>query len=300
MGVDRFLGAAWASVHGPADPAALAAWTLELGFHGLQPAPAPRPLDWSAVWRARGTLPFRFAPMRLSPSHDANADHVVEAGLASSHEGDRESALAAVAGAVRQARALGCATVVLQPGIAHVSGEVPDTDLGGPGWAGSHDQAVALKARRDAVLDRALDRVCRSLHMVCKSFPDSRFALTLSRSALGLGEPGALAAIFEDLGRYRVEYWHDTAAAEARRVWLGEDPGSSLERFSNRLSGMILGDYAESRCGLPPGSGGVDYPLLSAYRQPSVRGFPVVIELDPGVESGEIAGAHAFLDKIGL
>ena len=81
---------------------------------------------------------------------------------------------------------------------------------------------------------------------------------------------------------------------------LGQDPGLALEVCSKLLHGMTLGDLGDSDCFLPPGSGGVDYPLLSNYRHRTSKAFPVGIELDPGVDPGEIPGIHAFLDKFDL
>ena len=63
---------------------------------------------------------------------------------------------------------------------------------------------------------------------------------------------------------------------------------------------MTLGDTSAGRMYLPPGAGGVDYPLLGAYRLRSSGAMLAVIELDPGVDSGELPGVSAYLDKFGL
>ena len=51
---------------------------------------------------------------------------------------------------------------------------------------------------------------------------------------------------------------------------------------------------------LPPGSGGVDYALLASYVPQSGTPTPVVLELDPAVAAGELAGIRSCLDKYGL
>ena len=56
MATQRFLGAAWASVHGPADPRALWIWVLEQRFAGLGVGPGPRAVDWAKVAAVRGEL----------------------------------------------------------------------------------------------------------------------------------------------------------------------------------------------------------------------------------------------------
>jgi hypothetical protein len=298
MAIDRFLGAGWASVHGPADPGATLTWTLDHGFRGLLPAPAPRPVDWRGMHRRIQSLPFRFPAVRVSPVQ--GTEPPVEAGLASTREADRSLALAAIEAGVAFARQLGCGTVILQPGGVPVAGEVAHRDLADPTASWTPEAAAALRARGHVRRDAALETFCRALHRLCKGFPEMTFCLGLSRDVLSLGEPGALAAVFDDLARYRLGYWHDTVAAACRERFLSEDPGRVLEDCSKTIQGITLGDHGDGESYLPPGAGGVDYPLLSAYRPPSASQFPVVIELDPGVKSGEIPGIHAYLDKFGL
>ena len=146
----------------------------------------------------------------------------------------------------------------------------------------------------------SLDAACRSLHRLCKQFEDIDFCLTGSRHIWSLGDPVALEAIFEDLPRRRLGYWHDAAVAARRQELLGEEQGQALESFSKVLCGMSLADIGGGEVYLPPGAGGVDYPLLRSYVLRAGRPLPGVVELDPGVDPGEIPGAHAFLDKFGL
>ncbi len=272
-------------------------WALDQGFCGLLPAPSPRGIDWLALQRVREQLPFRFAGIRVSSVQDAES--LAEAGLASTDAGDRNTALAAIAEAVALARRLGCERVLIEPGVVGVTGEVKAADLGGSAsW--TDDAARALLARRNARLDQALDLACRALHQLHKLHPDVVFCLTTSRNVLGLGDPRGLSAIFEDLSRCSFGYWHDTVAAACRQQFLGEDPGELLENRSKQLVGMTLGDFCDGQKHLPPGAGGVDYPLLSAYRHRTAKGFAAAVELDPGVDPGELRGVQTFLDKFGL
>lgn len=273
-------------------------WSLDQGFQGLLPAPAPRTIDWVGLRRARAQLPFRFGGVRVSSVQDAES--LGEAGLASMDRGDRNSAMAAIGEAVALARRLGCERILLEPGIVQVPGEVYAADLGSSSTKWTGDAARALLARRNARLDAALDSACRSLHQLLQLHPDVVFCLTPSRNALGLGDSRGLGAIFEDLGRRGLAYWHDATAAACREQFLGEDPGELLEKFSKNLLGMTLGDYCDGQKYLPPGAGGVDYPLLSSYRHRTAKGFAVAVELEPGVDPGELRGVKAFLDKFGL
>jgi len=297
MAVERFLGGGWATVHGPTEPRAFLTWVLDRGFGGVVPAPGPRPMAWRELRRVRGKLPVRVPAVRVSGLLDPT--QLAEAGLCSPEPGEVEAALAAVAGAVELACDLGCEAVVLEPGVVRWPEDLGPVDLAQEQGFGDGG-AEAQLARRERRLSKALDAVCRSLHRLTKSFPEMRFCLTPSRHVGGLGEAEAMAAIFEDLAHRRLYYWHDTAALACRQARLGEAPGEFLEKFANRLAGMTLGDQGGGQVYLPPGAGGVDYPLLSNYRQRSTRALPAVVELDPGVTAGELPGIHAFLNKFGL
>lgn len=297
MPVRRILGGAWASVHGPAEPRALVVWALESGFGGLMPGPGPRPVDWDAVRRAMRDLPAALPALRV---HGVLWSDAPRHGLASAVEGERKTAMATVLEGVERARRLGIDTVVLDPGPVPIRADGQPEDLGDPRCTWTTDLARSRVALRNQALAAALERTCRALHSLCGSFPDMRFCLTSGRHVAGLCDWRGLEAIFDDLPQLRLRYWHDAPVAARREALLGEPQAQPLELFSNRLAGMTLGDVAEGSLYLPPGTGGVDYPLLASYTLRSGRPIPVVLELDPGVDPGEIPGARAFLDKFGL
>jgi hypothetical protein len=236
--------------------------------------------------------------MRLDPIEAGKAAQ--SAGLASAHEGTRELAEAAVLSGMRQAAALGISWLVLEPGLVPLADEEGPDYLAEPGQVWTEDLAATQLARRRTQLEPALDRVCRSLHRVCSQLPEMSLALTGSRSVSGLGAPETLEAIFEDLPGCRLGYWHDAALTARREEVLGEEQGDWLDRFSGRTLGISLGDTADARLDLPPGSGLVDYPLLSSYWRHTGIKPTMVVELGPAVEPGEIPGVHAFLTKFGL
>lgn len=298
MSVDRFLGAPWASVHGPAGGPELLHWALGLGYRGLVPGPTPRPVDWPGLageaFELSAELPALHVAGVLGTENRPTAE------LARSGEAERRTAEVAIGEAIALARRLGCPRVILEPGIPAVPGERGPVDLGDPTLGWTPERALAQQARRKPHLPRALDAACRSLHRLTRSFEDIHFCLTPSRHVWSLGDPTALEAIYEDLPRSRLGYWHDTAVAARRHQLLGEDQGLALESFSKLLSGISLGDAADGELYLPPGAGGVDYRLVGSYVMRSGHPLPAAIELDPGVDPGEIPGSHAFLDKFGL
>ena len=297
MRVQRFLAAAWASVHGPTDPRQLLTSILEARFAGLAAAPGPRPLDWQALHDAAVDLPFEFACVRAS---NPLAERAATQGLASPKEGERQVAVAVIRQAVTTARQLACPTVILDPGVVPVLGEIEAEDLGDANYNWTHERAQALLARRKVGRNGALDRVCRELFAIMKSFPEIDFCLATSRSLRAVADLPGLLDIFEDLTNSRLGYWHDAALCARREQVLGEAQGEWLEMLGNRCRGFSLGDASANGIYLPPGAGGVDYGLLASYVRRTGAPTPVVLELDLSVEAGELAGMRSCLDKHGL
>lgn len=296
MHVQRFLGSEWVSVHGPGDPRRSLVWILESGFMGLLAAPGPRAVEWPAMRQAATDLPFCFAGVRagsvLSPRPPT-------AGLGSSRGGARQEALQAVTVAVGVARAIGCPRVILEPGLVPVVGEIQEDDLGETSYRWNRERVDALLARRKVGRNQALDQVCRTVHELVRTFPDIEWCMTTGRNLRTVADAAGLRDLFEDLGQLDLGYWHDAAVAGRREQELGEPQGEFLEMFGNRLRGMSLGDSSPEGMYLPPGAGGVDYGLLASY-VPRSTPLPGVLELDPSVAPGELAGMRACLDKYGL
>jgi sugar phosphate isomerase/epimerase len=297
MHVKRFLGSAWASVHGPADPRRLLIWALEAKFAGLQAGPGPRAVDWVTLAEQASDLPVDFAAVRAG---SVFAERSATAGLALMKEGDRQAAVVAVQQAVATARIVGCPRVVIEPGVVPLLGEIECEDLGDASYQWTHERAHALLARRKAARNGALDRVCRAIFAVARAFPDIQFCLTTGRSLRAVADRDSLGDLFEDLHQLNLGYWHDAAVCARREQILGEPQGEWLEMFGNRLWGMSLGDSSADGLYLPPGSGGVDYGLLASYVRKSGAPTPVVLELDPSVSPSELSGMRSCLDKYGL
>jgi len=297
MHVQRFLGSAWASVHGPSDPRRLLIWALEARFAGLLAAPGPRAIAWKAIHEAALDLPVAFAAVRAG---SVFAEHSATAGMASAKEGERAVAARAVSDAVATARLLGCRKVIFEPGLVPILGQIECEDLGDPTYQWTPVRAQALVARRRAVRNAALDRTCREVFSLVKSFPDIDFCLSAGRSLRGMADRLSLQDLFADLHQLELGYWHDAAVCARRQQVLGEAQGEWLETFGNRCRGFSLGDASDEGMYLPPGSGGVDYGLLASYVRRSGAPTPVVLELDPSVPPSELAGMRACLDKHGL
>lgn len=297
MHVQRFLASAWASVHGPKQPHDLLVWLLENEFAGLGVAPGPRAVDWRGVRAAAAELPVAFCAVRAG---DPLAERTALTRLCSQSHGDRQLAHRAVADAVATARGLGTPHVVLDLGVVHVPGEIEAEDVAEEGYRWTEERVQALLARRKVGRNAAVDRACRELFSIIKSFPDMHFSVTQGRSLRSVLDPDALRDVVEDLGARRLGYWHDAALCARREQLLGQAQGEWLELFGNRLTGMTLGDAAPEGVYLPPGAGGVDYGLCATYVPRTGTPFPVVLELDLSVPPGEMAGMRSCLDKYGL
>jgi len=297
MAVARFLGGAWASVHGPSDPRRLLAWLLEHRFRGLMPGPGPRAVDWPAVHAAAADLPIQFTAVRVNSVLSERSN---TGALASANAAEQSGAERVIGEAVRLGRALQCPRIVLEPGLVPILGETVVEDLGDPAANWSREKLGPLLARRKAGLDAALDRACRILFSLCRKFPDVRFCLTPGRNWRTLADRPGLEAIFEDLRGQRLAYWHDTAVVARRAQLLGEAQGGWLEAFSNHMHGCTLGDANQDGLYQAPGAGGVDWALLGSYVHRPRRPMPVVLELDPATSPGELPGVRSFLDKYGL
>jgi sugar phosphate isomerase/epimerase len=297
MTLQRLLGTAWASVHGPNDPARLLQWICEVRFRGIVPAPGVRPVDWAAVGRLARDYPVTLPAVRAS---SVLSERPATAGLASASPGERQLARRAVDQAIQLAATVGARYVILEPGLVPLLGEVGDEDLGDPAVNWTEARAQAVTARRKAGLDAALDAVCRSLHAICRDNPDLVFALTPGRSLRAVAGVDSLTAIFEDLSAYRLAYWHDAAVVARREQVLGEPQGAWLEAFSNSCIGCTLGDARPEGIYLPPGSGGVDYPLVTSYLRRAGKALHACLELDPAVAAAELPGVRACLEKFGL
>ena len=91
-----------------------------------------------------------------------------------------------------------------------------------------------------------------------------------------------------------------TALCARREQVLGDPQGEWLESFGGRLRGITVGDASPEGLYLPPGAGGVDYGLCASYVPSAGGALPVVLELDPAVNPGEMPGMRSCLDKYGF
>ncbi len=297
MPIERHLGAAWTVLRGPHEPQALLRWVLDAGFAGVLPGPALRAIDWGAVHRAAADLPVDFPAVRAFGLQGAT----VGAGLVSTREGEQSAALRAVAEAVALGHRLGVPRVLLDLGHVTVLGDPLELDdLGDPGLRSGDPAVAAARARCKVGREAAMDRACRVLHALGRRHPEVTFVLALGRKISSVADARAIEAICEDLGRSRLGYWHDAAVAWRRQTVLGEDPAEALEVHCNRLVGMTLSDASPDGLYLPPGAGGVDWPMLASYVQRSGKPLPAVVELDPAVDPGELPGIRSCLDRFGL
>jgi hypothetical protein len=219
--------------------------------------------------------------------------------LADAVERDRRREMAAIVTAHQLGLQLQTPVVIADLGLVPQVA-TGNTDLAARGEPIGSDALASLRMRYLTHRDPGLDRAVRACHELLGACPTLHLALTGSFDLLGLGEPGALQACLEDLKQPRLGYWHDTGVAARREVAGLEPAGAWLEGLHKWLWGFTLSDSIHGEVLLPPGSGGVDYPLLASYMMKTHGPPPCVVEVDPGMSEVDVRWARACLRKFGL
>jgi sugar phosphate isomerase/epimerase len=229
---------------------------------------------------------------------DPRSQHMSGTKLGSLDEDSRECALNCVRRHIRLAQKYGCPTVIVR------GCEVEDKAL--------RDEADKLVTRilRDGISDalrnevrdlvarvekkghRQLEHLCRSLHTLLGEFPETKLAIEPGPSFMDLLNFEAVGWVLDDLARQGLSYWHDTG-----RVQLGERAGLPtqgrwLDAYADKMVGVHLQDTAEGQAELPPGTGEVDFKLVSNYVP---RESERVLEINPRHGRAEILAAVQFL-----
>ncbi|MEZ5989931.1 MAG: hypothetical protein R3F30_12560 [Planctomycetota bacterium] len=290
------LGGAWLAVHGPDRPRDLLIRCLELGFDAVLPGPGPRPRAWAALAEVWDDLPIRAPAIRVDGLLQPERGN-----LASDQASEVQEVHRRVEGAAALGRKLRTRVLILEaPRLLLEGFEDEEGELSAARTAWSPDRWRALVARLDLVRDRALERCCRNLFQISKSFPDMQLCLTESSSAASLSEPGVVAAIRSDLERQGVGYWHRPAVVARRGRLGGAGPEETLELLGDSMVGTDLSDCREADLLAPPGSGIVDFGLLAPYMKGLRIDRPGVLEADPSVSIEELGQARSYLRKYGV
>jgi len=229
---------------------------------------------------------------------DPRSEHMSGSKLGSLSEDQREMAVNSLRRHVRLAQRYQCPTVIVR------GCEVEDKAL--------QDESERLRARlvregptdenKEVVRDlatrvqrrgqRQVEHLCRSLHTVMHELPETKIAIEPGDSFLDLLSFQAVGWVLDDLERRGLCYWHDTGRLHLRERAGLPPQGQWLDAYAPRMIGVHLQDAVEGVTEMPPGSGQVDFKLVSNYVPSTAER---VLEINPRHGRAEILAAVQYL-----
>jgi sugar phosphate isomerase/epimerase len=139
---------------------------------------------------------------------------------------------------------------------------------------------------------RQVEHLCRSLHTLMTEFPETRIAIETGQSLMDLLNFQAVGWTLDDLARHGLAYWHDTGRVHQRERAGLPTQGQWLDVYADKMIGVHLQDSAEGNVEMPPGTGEIDFKLVSNYLPKTAER---VVEINPRHGRAEILAAVQFL-----
>jgi len=234
----------------------------------------------------------------LKPRSDKMASNL----LASTREDEREQALNSVRRHIQMARRLGSETVVLRCNSVHDAKLNAEADVLADRLEEGLDDELAEDVRNYVARvgkkgHRALEHFCRSVHSLLKEFPGMNLAVEPGTHLDDLLSFEAMGWVLDDLSAHGLRYWHDVGRIHQRSQMGLPSPGAWLDAYSSLMVGIHLQDAAGEEIEMPPGTGQVDFRLLSEY-VPS--GAAKVLEIGSRHGRTEILGSVQYLVDLGF
>ena len=235
----------------------------------------------------------------LKPRTDKMASSL----LASMRDEEREQALNSVRRHIQMARRLGSDTVVLRcnsvqaPRLNRESDELSQR-LDAEGLSDELTEEIRDHVQRvEKKGHRALEHFCRSMHSLLKEFPGVMLAVEPGIHLDDLLSFDAMGWVLDDLSHHGLRYWHDVGRIHQREQMGLPGQEAWLEAYAGRMVGIHLQDAAGEVIEMPPGTGEVDFRMLSEY-VPSEAAK--VLEVGSRHGRAEILGSVQYLVDLGF
>jgi len=290
------LAAEWLARRVGGGGRALLSGCLDLGFDALIPETLGGAQFLNLVPELED-FPVKIPAVRVSPEVEG-----VGLGLCGKDEESFLATQAEVQKAAQLGTKLGTPLILLEAPLVDLgAGSLEKGEIGGEGSLIASEDYQSLRSRLLKRRDSLLDRCCRRLHSLARSFPEHRFGLLEAGNFASLSGLEDLELIFSDLkGSVDLGYWHRPSVVRFREELGGAQGGDVLETLSKYLIGTDLSDFdGEGIFGLP-GSGGVDYGALRPYIRGSNFSLPAYLGPSFQVPPGEIKRVRGFLQKFGF
>lgn len=270
---------------------------LELGLSDTPPAL----VGWEDSSRETGIRVDSVMVGSLKP----RAEVMSGSFLGSSNAEKRELALNSTRRHINLAQQLGAPVVVVRGCAVEDRGLASEAErlvgelekAGEDDIEGVRESVVEFVHRVQTKGQRQLEHFCRSLHTLRSEYPDTLLAIEPGRQFIDLLNFEAMQWALDDLAGQHVGYWHDTGRVHERGRAGLPDQGAWLDAFSPRMLGCHLHDVTAQEAEMPPGTGEVDFKLVSEYLP---QGASRVIEMHPRHGRAEVLAAVNFLLGVGI
>lgn len=233
---------------------------------------------------------------------DARTLHTTGSRLGSLDEDLRDMALNSVRRHMRLAQRYQCGIVIvrgceLEEKALREEGDRLQARLVREGPSDAFKEAarefVARLSKKGA---RQIEHLCRSLHQLLNEFPETRLAIEPGTGLFDLLTFQAIGWTLDDLGKKGLAYWHDTGSVHQRERAGLRPQGDWLQRFAPAMLGIHLQDSTDTTVAMPPGTGEVDFKLVSGYLPKTAER---VIEINSRHGRAEILASVQFLVGLG-
>jgi len=246
------------------------------GFRSFACDPDRLPPDPGSLLRELREQRLRMNVGELGGPNPASPDaYPGRAWLASTDSRRRESAVSELRTQIETATSVGCRTVLVAPGPVEVplaatrhTSFLEAVRRGEPLDTAERDSLLAVRREME---EPALDAACRSLHELCRAFPNVTVALRPGAALHVVPQLEHLGLILADVRARNLAYWHDPGRCLTLEALGLGTAHSWLEEHRDAMAGLDFCDARPGESHLLPGQGHVDFGMLGFYAGSATR-----------------------------